>query len=572
MGLSMTLQRLRFACLFAVLAAPWLAHAGEDEPPNPKLVPPVPLHEQVLHLAGDPGRPVDLVVTVYKPDGAGPFPLAVMNHGANGHKEKPADMPRYRYTYPAYYFLSRGYAVALPMMRGYAGSGGAQARSGCALSDMALDNGRDIAGVIAGLGADKQIDTRRVVVAGQSFGGWNTLGLGAVAPPGVKGLIDFFGGVQSSGCTAALGGESDALISGAARLGAATSVKSLWIYGDNDSLFSPDLWQPMFRAYTKAGGRAELVDIGRFMDDSHQMLSHLESIPLWAPLVYAFLARIGLPSGPIYPAYMPLPSPPPTHFAAVDNVDAVPWLTVPSRENYRVFLTKPLPRAFVVAPGGQSASATGAFDPLGRAMALCRDSHLTCTPYAVDNDVVWVPPVITPAVPASHFAAVDDVAAVPWLNAQNRPSYAHFLTLPSPRAFVLATGGESATTQGGADPMTRALALCTSHGLQCYPYALNNDVVWVPPLPPAPRPPASHFAALDNVAAVPWIAPSGRGSYSHFLTVPLPRAFVVAPGGQSVATQGGYDPLGRAMALCRANGLACQPYAVDNDVVWQGKH
>jgi hypothetical protein len=93
-------------------------------------------------------------------------------------------------------------------------------------------------------------------------------------------------------------------------------------------------------------------------------------------------------------------------------------------------------------------------------------------------------------------------------------------------------------------------------------------VVWSPPLPVPATPPPSGFAALDDVAAVPWVSPSSRATYVHFLTVPAPRAFVVAPGGQSVATQGGYDPLGRAMELCRTLGLACRAYAVDKAVVW----
>jgi hypothetical protein len=54
------------------------------------------MHEQVLHLSGDPDRPVDLIVTLYQPDGDGPFPLAVLNHGSNGKREKPAAMARYR--------------------------------------------------------------------------------------------------------------------------------------------------------------------------------------------------------------------------------------------------------------------------------------------------------------------------------------------------------------------------------------------------------------------------------------------------------------------------------------------
>jgi dienelactone hydrolase len=359
---------------------------------NPSLIPPAPLHEQVLHLQGDPDRPTYLVVTLYTPPGAGPFPLAVMNHGANGGKEAPAATPRYRYSYAAYYFLSRGYAVAMPMMRGYGQSGGSQVIVGCELSDMAIYNGRDIAGVIDGLAANRHIDVTRVVVAGQSFGGWNALGLGTVAPAGVQGLVDFFGGVRSSGCTATNGGPRDALVASARRLGANTSVPALWFVGENDSLFDSDLLHDMFAAYTRAGGQAQLVDIGRFMDDSHQMLSHLESIPLWAPRLDAFLARIGLPSRAVYPAYLPTPWPAATHFAAIDDIAAVPWVNASSRENYRAFLALKVPRVFLVAPGGQSATAQGGFDPLARGLAACRARNLDCRPYATDGDVVWVPP------------------------------------------------------------------------------------------------------------------------------------------------------------------------------------
>jgi len=40
-----------------------------------------------------------------------------MNDGAT-NAEPPGLQPRYRQSFSAYYFLSRGYAVALPMMRG----------------------------------------------------------------------------------------------------------------------------------------------------------------------------------------------------------------------------------------------------------------------------------------------------------------------------------------------------------------------------------------------------------------------------------------------------------------------
>jgi len=48
----------------------------------------------------------------------------------------------------------------------------------------------------------------------------------------------------------------------------------------------------------------------------------------------------------------------------------------------------------------------------------------------------------------------------------------------------------------------------------------------------------------------------------------MPRVFVVAPDGTSVASHGGYDPLARALGLCKKAGRNCLPYAVDESVVW----
>ena len=557
------------ALLIASAAAAFAAHAQlADGPDNPKLVPPAPVNERPLKLSGDPDRPVELVVTLYTPPGSGPFPLAIVNHAAaNGRS--PADTPRHRYSYLAYYFMSRGYAVALPMMRGYAGSAGQQVNNGCDYGELALQNGRDIAGVITALGSFAQIDTSRVVVAGEGFGGWNSLGAAALNPPGVHGVVDFFGGLNSSGCDERQGGTQEGLTNGARRLGAATSIPSLWFYGDNDKLLPPEAWLPMFKAYTREGGQAELADLGHAMDASQ--LSQIASFPAWIPRLDGFLAKIGLPSSETYPAYMPLPWPRPTHFAALQDVAAVPEINPTGRELYQKFLGEPFPRVFLIGTGGQAVAANGSFDPYAAALEACRHNHVACSPYAMDNDVVWNPAAPTPVPPTTQFAALSDIQAVPFLNAKGRQAYARFLEQPLPRAFVVAPDGQSATTQGGKDPLGRALALCHANGLDCRPYAVDQQVVWVAGRVPAtpPRPAAPHLAPLTDTQAVPWISDKGRATYAHFLTVPSPRAFVIAPGGESVASQGGYDPLARALAVCQKAGLQCQPYAVNNDVVWQ---
>ena len=309
-------------CLAAGLFGAPASRAQELSPeglnpqaPNPEVsksdqakMPLLPLNEEVLNLSGDRTRPITLEVTLYKPSGPGPFPLAVVNHGATKASDKNRG-ERSRFTIAAYYFLSRGYAVALPMMRGFAESGGHMLQLGCNLVTVAKSNARDIRGVIEDLTRRRDIDGTRVIVSGQSFGGWNTLGVGIEPPPGVRGMVLFNAALRSSGCPE---NEQDrSLIAAAGQLAKRTVLPSLWFYGENDTLMPTATWHGVFDRY--AGTRAELVDIGSFGKDSHQFLGSPDSLPLWTPKLDAFLAGVGMPSSEVYPGYLPMPGPPPTH-------------------------------------------------------------------------------------------------------------------------------------------------------------------------------------------------------------------------------------------------------------------
>jgi dienelactone hydrolase len=362
--------------------------------------PTAPLSETVLRLPGDPTRPVTLEVTVMKPAGPGPFPLAVMNHGAPDSGQFAADMPRYRASFQAFYFLSRGYAVALPMMRGFAESEGRLVSFGCDIVRLGEANANDIGAVMDAVARDPQIDASRVVVAGQSFGGWNTLALGAGPPSAVKGLMIFNGGVRSSDCH----DQDRALATGAERLGRKARLLSIWFYAQNDTLFPPSLWRAMYERYTRAGGAAQLVDVGVVGQNGHKFTASGASLKLWTPAADAFLARIGLPSALLYPQYLPSTPPLPSHFAALDDVTAVPYLNDAGRAVYRKFLADPLPRAFVLSPVGLSEHSDG-FDPLATALRNCRAHYPGCAPYAVDNDIVWTSPAAGPRTLRSIAAA-----------------------------------------------------------------------------------------------------------------------------------------------------------------------
>jgi dienelactone hydrolase len=276
------------------------------------------LNEQVIGIPGEDPLALTLQVTIFHPGGNGPFPLAVMNHGAMGIS--PGNRGRrYRLTNAAFYFLSRGYAVALPMMRGFAASGGEFYHFGCDFSSMGSANAKDIRAVIRTLSADPRVDSQRVIVAGQSFGGWNTLALGALNIPNVKGLINFNGGIRESDCETG----DNSLVAAAEDFGARTRTPSIWFYGENDNLFPARLWQKMYDRYTRSGAPAELVDLGVVMGNSHIFLAYPEALPLWIPKVDSFLARIGMPSALVNFEYLPRPFQPATRLAWLGEMTVI---------------------------------------------------------------------------------------------------------------------------------------------------------------------------------------------------------------------------------------------------------
>ena len=87
-------------------------------------------------------------------------------------------------------------------------------------------------------------------------------------------------------------------------------------------------------------------------------------------------------------------------YARIDEIDKLPFATERMRERYRFFLTRPLPRAFVISEGGDWRLASGAESsnpqspgpPAERAMRECEKARTgRCIVYAVDDRVVWRP-------------------------------------------------------------------------------------------------------------------------------------------------------------------------------------
>ena len=338
---------------------------------------------------------VDLQTTIYRPDGDGPFPLVIINHGKSlggGQWQE-----RERYPLMAEEFLARGYVVALPMRRGFAGSGGRQADTGCSFAANGWAQARDIAGVIGWFKQQPWIDGNRILVIGQSHGGMTALALASQNVPGVRAVLNFAGGLRGSGadqCHSETG-----VASAYADYGATAKVDTLWFYGQNDSLFPPELAKTFYQRYTAAGGKAELVAYDAFRQDAHGMFGTQEGFDkIWWPKAEPFLAAHGLPVAVIQPnRYHEPATPAASGYAAADDLTRLP---TPLHEGCkalyeRTFMHAPDPKAFAISADGACGGGVDYGDDAQVALRACRTYAAkkdSCQLYLVNDSVVWPKP------------------------------------------------------------------------------------------------------------------------------------------------------------------------------------
>ncbi len=369
-------------CLFLLIAFALLTRQAEAQALDASI------NEQVLMLpVTENGKQLRFETTIYKPPGEGPFPLLLMNHGKE--RGKPAAQKRDRFLAMGREFVRRGYAVAVPMRKGFSKSDGIYSDFGCNMHDNGMMQADDIEAALRALTKMSWIDHDRVIVAGQSYGGLATMAFGTRQFPGVRGLLNFAGGLRIDGD---LCDWKAALVTAFTSYGSRTSLPSLWFYGENDSYFDPSLAQRLQTAYQSAGGSSQLIAYGRFKSDAHGLISSRDGIPVWWPETERFLQRIGLPTD-INTLVGERARIPASGFAVLNNVDAIPHLTETGRAAYRHYLSQSLPRAFAVSASGAWSWAEDGDDPPSRALEACqKNSKTPCSLYSVDQDVVWSAP------------------------------------------------------------------------------------------------------------------------------------------------------------------------------------
>jgi carboxymethylenebutenolidase len=225
---------------------------------------------------------------IYKPEGKGPFPAVLWNHGS---ERRPGWLPEL-----APLFLSKGYILFIPHRRGHGRSpgeyvmdlldranqsGGPQARSKMLVELMELHL-QDQLAALSYLKGLPEVDSQRIVVAGCSFGGIQTV-LMAERGMGLRAAVDFAGAAQNWG-------HSQELRERMLRAVQHAQMPIFFIQAKNYYDISPsrDLASAMEKS-NKPHSLQIFPSFGKSNQDAHEFCVHGSEI--WASQVFSFLAQ-----------------------------------------------------------------------------------------------------------------------------------------------------------------------------------------------------------------------------------------------------------------------------------------
>ncbi len=231
-----------------------------------------------------PSGGLELRGFVFKPEGAGPFPAILYNHGS---EDKPGAKPEL-----GRFFSTNGYLFFVPHRRGHGRSPRdstivalySQGASGVLpLHELHLE---DQLAALAFLKRFPGVDTRRIAVAGCSYGGIQTVlaaEANALRGLGVRAAVDFAGAAQTWMSSSRLRQRMlDAI--------AKTTIPVMFVQAENDYDTAPSY--ALAKVLEKAGKAHKLAIYPRYgnsVQEGHGGFC-FRGVDVWGRDVVAFLA------------------------------------------------------------------------------------------------------------------------------------------------------------------------------------------------------------------------------------------------------------------------------------------
>jgi dienelactone hydrolase len=231
--------------------------------------------QQWLVPSGDSALAAHAIL--FRPDGNGPFRLAVIAHASTQNVLRRAQMPQPDYKPLAAFLVSRGFAVLVPERPGHGATGGPylEDQGGCDEADYTR-SGRatadEIAAALHFMRTQPFVQSDRAVVIGHSAGGWGALALSQSDPREIAAIVAFAPGRgghandrENEVCAA------HTLLAAASSFGKAARVPVIWLVAANDSYFSPEFSRRLADAFRDGGGKVQFFVLPASGSEGHWM-------------------------------------------------------------------------------------------------------------------------------------------------------------------------------------------------------------------------------------------------------------------------------------------------------------
>jgi len=272
-----------------VIGACWLPAAYGADQTDASL-------REEIHTVAVPAADSKIVVTTYRPRAWGPFPWIVMSHGTAVTPEENRTIGRYRALNPIREWVKRGYAVIVPIRRGYGASGAdklGDSYGSCGKPDFRRAGegaALDLLATIEWAKKQRDLDPKRWLLVGQSSGGFASIYTASKHPDGLVAVLAFAPGRGGRPDThPGLPCFPDLMARLFASIAPDIAVPVLWLYAENDEFIGPAAARAWFESFRKGGGQGDFVMLPPFPERrGHGVYPSSAGAPLWTAAVSTF--------------------------------------------------------------------------------------------------------------------------------------------------------------------------------------------------------------------------------------------------------------------------------------------
>jgi dienelactone hydrolase len=218
--------------------------------------------------------------------------LIMITHGRYGPSPTVDERQVFHYRALCRALAGRGYLVVMLVRRGYGNSEGPDSEFLDTPEESALAGAKDIRGAIDYMVTKPEIAKDRMVIIGQSQGGWVSLASSTLDIKGVLGVVNISGATnfrRAHGKSIHSFEVEGALENSAKYFGKASRVPALWIYAENDNHL-PETVNKWFHSFIEADGKGTLVIKPPYKDNGHAIVNEPD---LYIGEILKFFKEIG---------------------------------------------------------------------------------------------------------------------------------------------------------------------------------------------------------------------------------------------------------------------------------------